>query len=129
MLRGRFSKIRGTDETLRRIQQTTLNKYDETCKQLRLTYGSLYGKVALADLLLHVDFTTGLRKIICYTGLYKPNNRKYNQTPPSSNKPSNKPLQEKQGQSQGCQTTPKENQTNSRRPGLTAGKNQMKAGQ
>ncbi|MEM1948365.1 MAG: hypothetical protein QW240_06505, partial [Candidatus Caldarchaeum sp.] len=35
-------------------------------------------KVALADLLLHVDFTTGLRKIICYTGLYKPNNRKYN---------------------------------------------------
>ncbi|MEM1948829.1 MAG: hypothetical protein QW240_08895, partial [Candidatus Caldarchaeum sp.] len=37
-----------------------------------------YGKAALADLLLNVDFTAGLRKIICYTGLYKPNNRKYN---------------------------------------------------
>ncbi|MEM1978626.1 MAG: hypothetical protein QXL72_06910, partial [Candidatus Caldarchaeum sp.] len=107
----------------------TISIYRPLCETLGLSDDCLYGKVALADLLLHVDFTTGLRKIICYTGLYKPNNRKYNQTPPSSNKPSNKPLQEKQGQSQGCQTTPKENQTNSRRPGLTAGKNQMKAGQ
>jgi len=42
------------------------------------TDSSLYGKVALADLLLHVDFTTKLRKILCYVGLYKPNNHQYN---------------------------------------------------
>ncbi|MEM1946681.1 MAG: hypothetical protein QXF95_06670, partial [Candidatus Caldarchaeum sp.] len=39
---------------------------------------TLYGKVALADLLLHVDFTAKLRNILCYVGLYKPNNGKYN---------------------------------------------------
>lgn len=33
---------------------------------------------ALADILLSIDFNRGLRKIICYTGLYKPNNGRYN---------------------------------------------------
>ncbi|MEM1947722.1 MAG: hypothetical protein QW240_03160 [Candidatus Caldarchaeum sp.] len=56
----------------------TISIYRPLCETLGLSDDCLYGKVALADLLLHVDFTTGLRKIICYTGLYKPNNRKYN---------------------------------------------------
>ncbi|MEM0482220.1 MAG: hypothetical protein QXM16_04960 [Nitrososphaerota archaeon] len=60
------------------MAKTTLNKYDETCRKLGLTYKSLYGKVALADLLIHVDFTAGLRKILCYVGHYKPSNGRYN---------------------------------------------------
>ncbi|MEM4316358.1 MAG: hypothetical protein QXT66_08440 [Nitrososphaerota archaeon] len=43
-----------------------------------ICYVGLYGKVALANLLLHIDFSAGLRKILCYVGLYKPSNGRYN---------------------------------------------------
>ncbi|GBC69022.1 hypothetical protein HRbin01_00713 [archaeon HR01] len=41
---------------------------------------SLYGKTALATLLAYVDFSNGLRKILCYVGNYYPHNGKYNPT-------------------------------------------------
>ncbi|MEM4298851.1 MAG: hypothetical protein QW069_00985 [Candidatus Caldarchaeum sp.] len=56
----------------------TMSIYRPLCETLGLSDDCLYGRVALADLLLHVDFTTKLRKILCYVGLYKPNNGKYN---------------------------------------------------
>ncbi|MEM0481435.1 MAG: hypothetical protein QXM16_00895 [Nitrososphaerota archaeon] len=34
--------------------------------------------MAFADILLHVNFTAKLRRILCYVGLYKPNIGKYN---------------------------------------------------
>ncbi|MEM4328059.1 MAG: hypothetical protein QXH32_03360 [Candidatus Caldarchaeum sp.] len=58
--------------------KTTIKEYDKVCRELGLTDKSRYGKAALADLLLNVDFTAGLRKIICYVGLYNPSNGKYN---------------------------------------------------
>ncbi|MEM1980906.1 MAG: hypothetical protein QW137_09950 [Candidatus Caldarchaeum sp.] len=58
--------------------KTTIKEYDKVCRELGLTDKSRYGKAALADLLLNVDFTAGLRKIICYVGLYNPNNGKCN---------------------------------------------------
>ncbi|MEM2746327.1 MAG: hypothetical protein QXK69_07440 [Candidatus Caldarchaeum sp.] len=61
-----------------RMAKITLNKYDAICRQLGLSSKCLYGKAALADLLLHVDFTAGLRKTLCYVGLYQPNNGRYN---------------------------------------------------
>ncbi|MEM4303038.1 MAG: hypothetical protein QXQ70_03975 [Candidatus Caldarchaeum sp.] len=55
----------------------TISIYRPLCETLGLSDGCLYGKVALADLLLHVDFTAKLRSILCYVGLYKPNNGRY----------------------------------------------------
>ncbi|MEM0483073.1 MAG: hypothetical protein QXM16_09370 [Nitrososphaerota archaeon] len=55
----------------------TISMYRPLCENLGLSDNCLYGKVALADLLLHVDFTAGLRKILCYVGLYKPSNGRY----------------------------------------------------
>ncbi|MEM2225418.1 MAG: hypothetical protein QXR47_04855 [Candidatus Caldarchaeum sp.] len=55
----------------------TISIYGPLCETLCLSDDSLYGKVALADLLLHVDFTAKLRSILCYVGLYKPNNGRY----------------------------------------------------
>ncbi|MEM0482944.1 MAG: hypothetical protein QXM16_08715, partial [Nitrososphaerota archaeon] len=57
--------------------KTIIKEYDKVCRGLGLTDKSRYGKAALADLLLHVDFTAGLRKILCYVGLYKPSNGRY----------------------------------------------------
>nr|BAL45426.1 hypothetical protein HGMM_F14A09C06 [Candidatus Caldarchaeum subterraneum] len=42
------------------------------------TKNSLYGKAALAILFTYVDFGRGLRKILCYAGIYRPNDGKYN---------------------------------------------------
>ncbi|MEM0481744.1 MAG: hypothetical protein QXM16_02505, partial [Nitrososphaerota archaeon] len=56
----------------------SISRYRNLCEVLKLSDNCLYGKVALADILLHVDFTTKLRRIICYIGLYRPNNGKYN---------------------------------------------------
>ncbi|MEM1944887.1 MAG: hypothetical protein QXX57_04035 [Nitrososphaerota archaeon] len=56
----------------------TISIYRPLCETLGLSDDCLYGKVALADLLLHVDFTAKLRSIICYVGLYKPSNGRYN---------------------------------------------------
>ncbi|MEM0350115.1 MAG: hypothetical protein QXD24_08070 [Candidatus Caldarchaeum sp.] len=56
----------------------TISIYTPLCENLGLSDDCLYGKVALADLLLHVDFTAKLRNILCYVGLYKPNKGKYN---------------------------------------------------
>ena len=48
-------------------------------ERLRISSGKcLYGRVALVQLLLYVDFSLGLRKILTYTGNYYPNDGKYN---------------------------------------------------
>ena len=40
----------------------------------------LFGRVALVQLLLYVDFSLGLRKILTYTGNYYPNDGRYSRT-------------------------------------------------
>ncbi|MEM1944590.1 MAG: hypothetical protein QW756_00620 [Nitrososphaerota archaeon] len=49
----------------------------EVCQGLGLSRKSLYGKVALANILISIDFSRGFRKILCYSGLYKPNHGRY----------------------------------------------------
>lgn len=75
---ARLAIRRGKDRLAKEIvkkAEDVIPEYRKLCETLRLSY---YGKVALADLLLHVDFSRKLRKILCYVGLYKPNNGRYN---------------------------------------------------
>ncbi|MEM2581258.1 MAG: hypothetical protein QXK69_00280 [Candidatus Caldarchaeum sp.] len=80
-----------------RMAKTTLHRYDETCRQLGLTYKSLYGKAALADLLLHV-FRSEENPM-----LRRPLQTQQQKTQPQAQKsspiPSNKPLHEKHANS------------------------------
>lgn len=58
------------------VAEAAIPQYKMVCEALKLSRRSLYGKVALADMLLNIDFSRGLRKILSYLGRHQ-NNRKY----------------------------------------------------
>ncbi len=60
------------------MAETAIPDYKSICEALELPLESLYGRVALADMLLNIDSSRGLRKILSYLGRHQNNRKHYN---------------------------------------------------
>jgi hypothetical protein len=63
---------------INKVAEKAISSYNKVCDALKLSYGSFYGRAALADILLHIDFGRGLRKILSYLGRHQHNRGHYN---------------------------------------------------